>query len=307
MQNKIRSIEVENLNITFGTFKAVDDISFSVNKGEIFGFLGANGAGKTTTIRAICGILKPTSGVIKLNGTNISGNIFALKKTIGYMSQKFSLYKDLSVKENVEFSGALHDMGKKEIERRKAKLFEFINFDEDENRKAGELSLGVRQVVALCVAVLHDPEIIFLDEPTAGVSPNTRISFWLLIKKLVEEGKTVFITTHYMDEAEYSQNIAFMRSGQIVALGRPQDLKKKYFGKGFFGLSADKGDMDFLRTKMETLEFVENLRQNGNVLKFELTDEKKFRDFLNRENLSVGFKRIEPSLEDVFLKSAGAK
>jgi ABC-2 type transport system ATP-binding protein len=303
MQTKnIPSIEVKNLSVSFGTFKAVDNISFSVNRSEIFGFLGANGAGKTTTIRSICGILKPSSGVIKLNGINISGNIFSLKRIVGYMSQKFSLYKDLSIKENIEFSGALHNMSKKEIAKRKAKLFEFIRFDYDENKKASDLSLGVRQSVALCTTVLHNPEIIFLDEPTAGVSPNSRVSFWLLIKELVKEGKTIFITTHYMDEAEYSQNIAFMKNGKIVALDCAQVLKEKYFNKGFFELLANENNIDFLKTKIENLEFVENLRQSGNVLKFELTDEKKIRDFLNQENLSVEFKRIEPSLEDVFLK-----
>jgi ABC-2 type transport system ATP-binding protein len=221
-------IEVKNLVVSFGSFKAVDNISFSVNKGEIFGFLGANGAGKTTTIRTICGILNPSSGKICLYGEDISANTSNIKTSIGYMSQKFTLYKDLTVKENMDFAGALYNISKKDIDQQMKKLFGFINFKEDENTIVQNLSLGVKQIIALCATLIHNPDIIFLDEPTAGVAPQVRADFWRLIKQLTTEGKTIFITTHYMDEAEYSDRLVLMQTGKIIAMGTPIELKKQF-------------------------------------------------------------------------------
>ncbi len=223
-------IEVKNLSVEFGSFKAVDDITFSVKKGEIFGFLGANGAGKTTTIRTICGILNPSSGKIYVYGKDVSQDTSSMKNKIGYMSQKFTLYNDLTVNENIEFQGALHNMDAAEIKEQTQKLFKFINFSADANSIVSNLPIGTKQTVALCSTLLHDPDLIFLDEPTAGVAPAARKDFWRLIKELALQRKTIFITTHYMDEAEYADRIVLMKDGKIIALGAPNELKKQ-FGK----------------------------------------------------------------------------
>lgn len=222
------AVEVKNLIVSFEQFKAVDDISFTVNKGEIFGFLGANGAGKTTTIRVLCGLLAPSSGYASvLNLTNSD----EIKKCIGYMSQKFTLYEDLTINENIEFTSSLHKMKAKDVEERKKYLFDFIGHENkhplNSSKLVRDLPLGIKQQMALVCSLLHDPEIIFLDEPTAGVSPRVRLNFWNLIKKLSELGKTIFVTTHYMDEAENCHRMALMRNGKIIALDTPKALKEK--------------------------------------------------------------------------------
>ncbi|MDR3049808.1 MAG: ABC transporter ATP-binding protein [Elusimicrobiota bacterium] len=219
-------LDIKNLTIKFGSFTAVDNISFSVGKGEIFGFLGANGAGKTTVIRAICGLTNITSGAIFINGANISSRLSFIKPHIGYMSQKFTLYKDLTIKENILFSAALYSMDSRQGIKRMNELFEYTNFKENENEFVKNLSGGSKQVVSLCACLLHNPDIIFLDEPTAGISPASRVLFWNLIRKLSGDGKTVFATTHYMDEARYCFQIALMRAGKIIALDSPENLKR---------------------------------------------------------------------------------
>ncbi|MDR0485481.1 MAG: ABC transporter ATP-binding protein [Elusimicrobiota bacterium] len=220
-------IEIKNLTVKFGSFTAVDDISFSVGKGEIFGFLGANGAGKTTAIRAICGLINTNSGTISIGGRILGTDITWLKKRIGYMSQKSTLYQDLTARENILFSASLYNMDKKEALIRMKELFEYVQFDGDENEIVKNLSGGTKQTVSLCACLLHNPDIIFLDEPTAGISPVSRVSFWNLIKKLAQEGKTVFVTTHYMEEAEYCFRIALMQFGKIIVLDSPQNIKRK--------------------------------------------------------------------------------
>ncbi|MGD9898359.1 MAG: ABC transporter ATP-binding protein [Calditrichaceae bacterium] len=222
------AVVVENLTRSFGSFKAVDDISFKVKRGAIFGFLGANGAGKTTTIRMLCGLLLPTSGKATVAGFDVYTEPETIKRNIGYMSQKFSLYDDLTVRQNIEFYGGIYGLNRKMIETKTDELLAYLKLEEQADQLTRSLPLGWKQRMALSTAILHDPEIIFLDEPTSGVDPVSRRNFWLLIYELAERGKTIFVTTHYMDEAEYCHRLSIMRDGRIVELDNPQKLKSKY-------------------------------------------------------------------------------
>ncbi|MDR3124617.1 MAG: ABC transporter ATP-binding protein [Endomicrobium sp.] len=300
-------IEVKNLNVSFGNFKAVDDISFSVKQGEIFGFLGANGAGKTTTIRTICGILNPASGQIYVYGKDISKNTSLIKNNIGYMSQKFTLYKDLSVKENIELAGTLYNMDKKRIKEETQTLFNLINFNESENTIVNNLPIGVKQMVALCAAVLHNPDLIFLDEPTAGVAPQIRAKFWQLIKIFAQKGKTIFITTHYMDEAEYADRIVLMQTGKIIAIGTPKELKEQFFKTNFYKITPKYGNLVLLKEKIQLSNFADNINYYGNSIKLILNNDKKWQQFLKEEKNSIAYQIVSPSLEDVFLKAVSGK
>jgi len=221
-------ISVKNMVKKFGHFIANDNLSFEVYKGEIFGFLGANGAGKTTAIRILCGLSVPTSGVMKVAGYDVYHQTELIKKNIGYMSQKFSLYEDLTVYENIRFYGGVYGMEIAERKARTAEVLERLGLTEYKNRKIGDLPLGWKQKLAFSVAILHKPKIVFLDEPTGGVDPITRRQFWNLIYEAVERGITVFVTTHYMDEAEYCDRVSIMAEGRIVALDTPDNLKKQY-------------------------------------------------------------------------------
>jgi len=219
------SVDVEHLTIRYGDFTAVDDITFSVNTGEIFGFLGANGAGKTTTIRALCGLLIPTSGQLRVAGFHSAEGVDPIKRVVGYMSQRFTLYNDLSVAENLAFTGALRQLEPAQEKRRVQELFELVGFHESPHTLVRDLPGGIKQQLSLASAILHDPQIVFLDEPTAGVAPAARARFWDLIRSLAKSGKTIFVTTHYMDEAERCDRVAFMRAGRIIALDTPAALK----------------------------------------------------------------------------------
>jgi ABC-2 type transport system ATP-binding protein len=221
-------ITVKNMVKKFGDFVANDNLNFEVYKGEIFGFLGANGAGKTTAIRILCGLSTPTSGKMKVAGYDVYKQTELIKKNIGYMSQKFSLYEDLTIYENIRFYGGVYGMKIAERKARTAEMLERLELKEYENRKIGELPLGWKQKLAFSVAVLHHPKIVFLDEPTGGVDPITRRKFWNLIYEAVERGITVFVTTHYMDEAEYCDRVSIMADGRIVALDTPENLKNQY-------------------------------------------------------------------------------
>lgn len=221
-------ISVHNLVKKFGSFIANDNLSFEVYAGEIFGFLGANGAGKTTTIRILSGLSKPTSGEVNVAGFDAYNQTEQIKKNIGYMCQKFSLYEDLTVKENIILYGGIYGMSKALIKERLIELLAKLRFQEYENRMISDLPLGLRQKLAFSVAVLHEPKIVFLDEPTGGVDPITRRQFWESIYETASRGITVFVTTHYMDEAEYCDRISIMNEGKIVALDTPENLKKKY-------------------------------------------------------------------------------
>nr|BFD66747.1 hypothetical protein HAGR004_17690 [Bdellovibrio sp. HAGR004] len=225
----MKAVEVRDLSVQFGDFYAVSGLSFSVKKGEVFGFLGANGAGKTTTIRVLCGLLLPSAGQAFVCGLDVLTESFEVKKKVGYMSQKFTLYDDLTVKENLDFTSSLRKMDPNLFQRQKEKLLDMIRFRSSEGTLVRDLPGGIKQQVSLVAAVLHDPEIVFLDEPTAGVSPAFRQRFWKLIDSLASEGKTVFVTTHYMDEAEQCGRIALMRSGELIALDSPAALKRNSF------------------------------------------------------------------------------
>lgn len=231
MNNNNHAVIVENLTRKFGDFTAVNNVSFQVEKGEIFGFLGANGAGKTTTIRMLCGLLLPTSGKASVAGYDVYTEYETIKQNIGYMSQKFSLYEDLTVKENIEFYGGVYGLNRRQIAAKTEELLDYLKLGEHADKLTSSLPLGWKQRMALSTALLHDPDIIFLDEPTSGVDPVSRRNFWLLIYQLAERGKTVFVTTHFMDEAEYCHRLSIMRDGEIVELDNPQTLKKKYDAK----------------------------------------------------------------------------
>jgi len=226
MDNSV--ISVHNLVKKFGNFIANDNLTFEVFEGEIFGFLGANGAGKTTAIRILSGLSEPTSGKVLVAGFDAKKQAEKIKKNIGYMCQKFSLYEDLTVKENINLYGGIYGMSRELIRTRIDELLEKLHFHEFENRLIADLPLGLRQKLAFSVAVLHEPKIVFLDEPTGGVDPITRRQFWEMIYETAGRGITVFVTTHYMDEAEYCDRISIMSEGKIVALDTPQNLKKQY-------------------------------------------------------------------------------
>ncbi len=225
---KTKVISVNNLVKKFGDFTANDNLSFEVYEGEIFGFLGANGAGKTTALRILSGLSAPTSGEVIVAGYDVAKESEKLKKNIGYMSQKFSLYEDLTVKENIMLYGGIYGMKKSLIKSRLAGLLEKLDFGKYSNSLISGLPLGLKQKLAFSVAILHQPKIVFLDEPTGGVDPLTRRQFWELIYEAASDGITVFVTTHYMDEAEYCDRISIMSEGRIVALDSPAALKREY-------------------------------------------------------------------------------
>jgi ABC-2 type transport system ATP-binding protein len=226
VQSQEYIIEVEDLVKRFGSFTANDRLNFKVSRGEIFGFLGANGAGKTTTIRILCGLSSPTSGRVEVAGYNVKTQPELVKKSIGYMSQKFSLYEDLSVKENIQFFAGIYGLSRNEIKERTRLLLERLDFTEVSTKLISELPLGWRQKLAFSIAISHRPAIVFLDEPTGGVDPITRRQFWELIYEAAHDGITVFVTTHYMDEAEYCDRVCILVDGRIEALDTPDELKK---------------------------------------------------------------------------------
>jgi len=227
METREISIKAEKLCKRFVDFTAVKEISFEVYKGEIFGFLGANGAGKTTAMRMLCGLSIPTSGTATIAGYNVK-ETEKIKRKIGYMSQKFSLYEDLTVLENLEFFGGIYGLSMQQIREKSEKLVNELGLESEAKKLVGSLPLGWKQKLAFCTAVFHDPEIVFLDEPTGGVDPVTRRQFWDLIYQAAERGITIFVTTHYMDEAEYCNRISMMVDGAISALGSPGELKKQF-------------------------------------------------------------------------------
>ncbi len=226
--NQEYSIKAEKLTKKFGKFIAVNEITFDVKKGEIFGFLGANGAGKSTAIRMLCGLLNPTSGIATVAGFDVFKETEKIKRRIGYMSQKFSLYDDLTILENIQFYGGIYGLSKKQIIEKSNVLIEKLKLGDIKNELIASLPLGWKQKLAFSVAIIHEPKIVFLDEPTGGVDPITRRQFWELIYETAARGITVFVTTHYMDEAEYCNRISIMTAGVIEAMGSPVELKKKY-------------------------------------------------------------------------------
>lgn len=242
-----KSISVRGLTKKFGDFTAVDHISFDVAKGEIFGFLGANGAGKTTAMRILCGLSLPTSGDGTVAGFDIRTGQEEIKKHIGYMSQRFTLYPDLKVCENIELFGGIYGLNDRQIEEKRRSMLQRLALEEVSNMYVKEMPLGWKQKLAFSIAMIHDPEILFLDEPTGGVDPKTRRNFWDMINEAAESGITVFVTTHYMDEAEYCDRVSIMVDGRIEDLDSPVALKKKYGAKdmdGVFTLLAGRAERE---------------------------------------------------------------
>ncbi|WP_271629830.1 ABC transporter ATP-binding protein [Caldicellulosiruptor sp. DIB 104C] len=222
------AIKVEGLTKRFGEFVAVNDISFSIPKGSLFALLGPNGSGKTTTIKIICGVLRATKGYVEVLGNDVSKYPEQVKQNIGYVSQKFSLYEDLTIEENIEFYGAIYGLSKDEIEEKKAKLLKFFGFEGREKSLVGTLSGGMKQKLAFACATLHNPQILILDEPTAGVDPISRKEYWEMIRVFSQSGVTVLVTTHYMDEAERCDYVAFMFNGILKEVDTPANVKTKY-------------------------------------------------------------------------------
>jgi ABC-2 type transport system ATP-binding protein len=236
MEEREIVIKAKNLVKKFGNFTANDNLNFEVYKGEIFGFLGANGAGKTTAIRILCGLSSPTSGEISVGGFDVYTETEKIKKSIGYMSQKFSLYEDLTVYENIRFYSGIYGLSDKEIKEKGNALLEQLGLTEKKDALIGSLPLGWKQKLAFSIAIIHEPKIVFLDEPTGGVDPITRRQFWDLIYEAANRGITVFVTTHYMDEAEYCDRISIMVDGKIEALDTPVNLMKEYESENMDGV-----------------------------------------------------------------------
>jgi ABC-2 type transport system ATP-binding protein len=295
-------VDVENLCVVFGKFHAVNNVSFSVNRGEIFGFLGVNGAGKTTTIRVLCGLLSATSGKVIIDGTEfLPGKENVIKSKVGYMSKKFTLYDDLSVDENLEFAASLRKIPSNVYKKRKTELLNFIGFNRDTREMAGSLSGGVKQEIALVASILHDPPVVFLDEPTAGVAPISRQKFWDLIRQLAGSGKTIFVTTQYMDEAENCGRVALMRAGEIIALDTPQNLKNTTYNRKIYSLTVKDNDArNFLRAQAKKLFAM--FSPYGARYRVITLDEKEEESVLQNLGKYCDVSLISPSLEDVFVK-----
>lgn len=298
------AIEVNNLSKQFGKFKAVNGISFSVEKGEIFGFLGANGAGKSTTIRMLCGILMPTSGTALVGGYDINTQTESVKNVIGYMSQKFSLYEDLTVEENINFFGGVYGLNAEKIQKRLRWTLEMAGLKGREKSLTKTLAGGWKQRLALGCAILHEPKILFLDEPTSGVDPVSRRKFWELINLLSEQGVTVLVTTHYLEEAEYCNSIILINAGEIIALGSPKNLKDQYIKNPILELevSDPAKALEILSGRDEISE----ISMFGIYLHAAVEDEDGGKSFIGKilSESKIGLRRIEritPSMEDVFL------
>ncbi len=295
-------VVVDDLCVRFGDFFAVKNVSFSVNQGEIFGFLGANGAGKTTTIRVLCGLLAATSGEVIIDGVKfVAGKEDIIKRKVGYMSQKFTLYDDLTIEENFQFSAALKQIDDNTYHARKTKLLNFIDFKNDTNQIVADLPGGIKQEIALTASLLHDPKIIFLDEPTAGVAPAARDRFWFLIKQLAKSRKTIFVTTHYMDEAENCDRIALMRSGELITLDTPENLKKNTYKKNIYLITVNNiQSRKYIEENAKS--FFEMFSPYGlhyHAIISSDFDEKKIVEQL-KPYCSLNI--VSPSLEDVFIK-----
>ena len=297
------AVAVHNLVKRFGNFTAVDNITFDVPKGEVFGFLGSNGSGKSTTIRMLCGLLLPTSGAGSVAGFDILRQSDSIKARIGYMSQKFSLYEDLTVVENIEFYGEIYGVTGARLRERKEWVLEMANLSERAYSMTGELAVGWKQRLALGCAMVHEPEILFLDEPTGGVDPASRRNFWELIYSAAGQGVTVFVTTHYMDEAEHCDRLGLIDAGRLVAIGSPQELKEQYVAGVLLEVVAEPIMTAF--DALMAIPFAREVTIFGAALHIVVDGLEvipQVKEALEIANVSV--KRIEPiapSLEDVFV------
>ena len=296
------AVQLENLRRTFGDFVAVDNINLKVKKGEIFGFLGPNGAGKSTTIRMLCGLLIPTGGSGSVGGFDVMKQPEEIKKIVGYMSQKFSLYNDLTVEENIDFFGGVYNVPKDKRKERKEWVLGMAGIEEERGRLVGTLAGGFKQRLALGCAILHEPPIIFLDEPTSGVDPMSRRNFWHLIDGMSAAGTTVFVTTHYMDEADYCDRLALIYRGRIIAEGTPTELRREYMKRDVLELEADDTvkAMDVLSRKgVEAAIFGSTLHIAVDSAE---ADCQPIVALLEQSGMAVKrCNKIVPSLEDVFV------
>jgi ABC-2 type transport system ATP-binding protein len=298
------AVRIENLVKRFGDFTAVDRVSLEVKRGEIFGFLGPNGAGKSTTIRILCGLLPPTSGRATVGGFDVATQPEEVKRSIGYMSQKFSLYDDLSVKENIEFYAGVYGVSPANCPARRDFILRMAGLEDKLEMQTRLLSGGWKQRLALGCAILHDPPILFLDEPTSGVDPIARRSFWELIYQLSGSGHTIFVTTHYMDEAEYCHRIALMYNGRTIALGSPEELKKS-LGQGHLLMLETSRLLDSM-TLLQGREGILDVAVFGGGLHVKVDNDEaaipRIRAALEQAGIEIrSLEPITPSMEDVFV------
>jgi ABC-2 type transport system ATP-binding protein len=298
------AVEIRNLVKRFGDFVAVDNVNLTVAKGEIFGFLGPNGAGKSTTIRMLCGLLEPTSGEATVGGRDVKTQSEAIKEHIGYMSQKFSLYDDLTVEENIDFFAGIYGVPNTKLVGRKSYVLKMAAIEDRRTTMTRLLPGGLKQRLALGCAILHEPPILFLDEPTSGVDPIARRNFWDLIYQLSAAGQTIFVSTHYMDEAEYCHRIALMYRGKVIALGTPAELKESLQTHHILHLEVSDvlGSMKVL----EKMEGISDVAVFGGGLHVTVLDAAKAIPQIRSSLEAAGFEvpeleRITPSMEDVFV------
>lgn len=304
MKNESPSVTVTDLVKRFGDFVAVDTISFETRKGEIFGFLGPNGSGKSTTIRMLCGLLRPTSGKALVAGLDVAAQPEEVRQNIGYMSQKFSLYNDLTVSENLNFFAGMYSVLKSDLKNRLDWAIDMAGLRGRENSLTGTLAAGWKQRLALGCAVLHRPPIVFLDEPTSGVDPISRRQFWEMIHQMAAEGVTVFVTTHYMDEAEYCNCLVLINKGKMIAHGSPLELKQKYMTGDLLLVECD--EVGKALELLQTYKGIKDAAIFGNALHLVVANAseaiKGVNSFLIQHNITVAkIEPIHPSLEDVFV------
>ncbi|MGD2155701.1 MAG: ABC transporter ATP-binding protein [Anaerolineales bacterium] len=311
MNDQETTIKAIGLTKRFGDFTAVDGVDFHVNPGEIFGFLGPNGSGKTTTIRMILGLLQPTDGNVYVLGTRVDGSTELFRQRVGYMSQHFSLYNDLSVLQNLRFYGRAYGLKNEELEQRIGEALKMANLVGRENTKTKNLSGGWRQRLALNAAILHRPEVLLLDEPTAGVDPISRREFWDLLYELIAENITVFVTTHYMDEAEHCHRLAFIQRGKIIAYGSPEEIKREMMHGQVLEIAPSDTvkAVKILQAAQQSGQLsLEEVELYGSLVHVVAKEMKKQKKFIAAELRNAGINPgemaiIEPSLEDVFIAS----
>jgi ABC-2 type transport system ATP-binding protein len=312
--NDYPAIIAQNLTKRFGDFTAVNDVSFEVNPGEIFGFLGPNGSGKTTSIRMMLGLMQPTAGRVEVLNMDIRESANKIRPRVGYMSQRFSLYNDLSVMQNLHFYGAAYGLSNAELQASINDALVRAGLEGREDAKTKDLSGGWRQRLALSAAILHRPEVIFLDEPTAGVDPVSRRAFWDLLYRLISEGITVFVTTHYMDEAEHCGRLAFIQRGKIIAYGSPADTKSQMMRGQVLEIAPSDavGAVKVLRSAKDAGALpIEEVELYGSLVHVVAPDMNEHQTAINKileeAGISVGqMAIIEPSLEDVFISAMKA-
>lgn len=301
----MNAITVTDLTRRFGDFVAVDHVSFDVRQGEIFGFLGSNGAGKSTTIRMLCGLLRPTSGTALVGGIDVGRDPEGVKRRIGYMSQRFSLYEQLTVEQNIRFFAGIYGLSGDRFERRRQFVMDMAGLHGRERTRASDLAGGWRQRLALGCAILHEPPIVFLDEPTGGVDPVSRRQFWTLIDDLAESGTTVLVTTHYLDEAEHCHRIAIIHAGRLAALGSTAELKQVFGARAILEVQAS--DPVQAMRALDALDEVEKTSVFGTavhaVMHAQHADAERLRQRLAAAGVEARrIEPVEPSLEDVFLE-----